>query len=96
LAPERIQFVRNPDFIFRQIVEETILVPVYQNVADMDAIYTLNPLGAFVWEHLAEPTDLEALQAAILQEFDVNPDTALTDLEAFLSEMETINAVKRV
>jgi len=96
LGPEKTQFVRNPDFIFRQIVEEMILVPVYQNVADMDAIFTLNPLGAFVWERLAEPIGLEALQAAILQEFDVDPETALTDLEAFLSEMETINAVKRV
>ena len=96
MGTERTQFVRNPDFIFRQIVEETILVPVYQNVADMDAIYTLNPSGAFVWVHLAEPTDLEALQAAILQEFDVDAETAITDLKAFLSEMETINAVKRV
>ncbi len=89
-------FVRNPDFIFRKVVEETILVPVYQNVADMDAIYTLNEVGAFVWQQMAEPVCIPELEVAILAEFDVDEQTVSTDLASFFQEMEAIGAVKKV
>lgn len=91
-----VHFLRNPDFIFRKIVEETILVPVYQNVAEMDAIYTLNALGAFLWERLALPQPQAFLEAAVLEEFDVDPGTVKIDLDVFIQEMESIGAVKRV
>lgn len=91
-----VLFRRNPNFIFRRIVEETILVPVYQDVADMDAIYTLNELGAFIWEKLAEPLSQSLLQSKVLEEFDVDAGTVNDDLGVFLQEMEGIGAVKRV
>ena len=46
-------YKRQPDFIFRRIIDETILVPVHRNLAEMDCIYTLNELGAALWEKLA-------------------------------------------
>lgn len=91
-----VLFRRNPNFIFRKIVEETILVPVFQDVADMDAIYTLNELGAFIWEKLAEPLPESRLQVNILEEFDVDAATITDDLGVFLEEMEAIGAVERV
>jgi len=48
-------FTRNPDFIFRRIIDETILVPVHRDLAEMDCIYTLNELGALLWEKLETP-----------------------------------------
>lgn len=90
------RFVRNPDFIFRKIVEETILVPVYQDVADMEAIYSLNELGAFLWEHLEEPLAKDELEEHILADFDVDQDTVKHDLAQFLQDMEEIGAVMKV
>lgn len=89
-------FVRNPDFIFRKIVEETILVPVYQNVSDMECIYTLNELGAFLWERMAEPVLLADLEAAIQEEYDVEAPAVSEDLDVFLQQMLEIGAVKRI
>ena len=45
------KYNRNEDFVFRRIGDETILVPIKNNVGDMGAIYNLNELGAFIWEH---------------------------------------------
>ena len=45
-------FQKNENFVFRQIDDETILVPIKNNVGDMGSIYNLNEVGAFVWEHL--------------------------------------------
>ncbi len=41
-------FRKNENFVFRQIDDETILVPIKNNVGDMGAIYNLNGVGAYV------------------------------------------------
>jgi len=87
-------YVRNPEFIFRKIVEEMVLVPIHQNIADMDCIYTLNEIGAFIWDKLSgEHTQVE-LEQFILDEYDVELQTAQHDIEIFIEEMVKIGAVK--
>jgi len=54
--------VRSKNFIFRQIVEEMVLVPIRQNVADLDSIFTLNELGAFIWGKLEVPDPTRRLK----------------------------------
>ncbi len=95
LQPEP-QFERNPDFIFRKIIDEFILVPIHQDVADMDCIYTLNNVGAYVWEQLAQKASQSELQTALLEEFDAEPAILAADLENFLNEMTAIGALRKV
>ena len=45
-------YQRNENFVFRRIEDETILVPIKDNVGDMGSIYNLNEVGALVWEQL--------------------------------------------
>jgi len=92
----RIHFQRSPDFVFRKIVEELVLVPIRRNVADMDTIYTLNEVGAFLWERLQMPTSLDELEAAVLAEYDADADTVAADVAAFLGELISIGAVSEV
>jgi len=90
------QYHRNPDFIHRTIADESILVPIHQDVADMNCIYTLNELGAFIWERLSEPKTKSALQTEIMAEYEAAPDVLNADLSRFLDEMEAIKAVEKV
>jgi len=90
------RYQRNEDFIFRKIVEEMILVPVKQNVAEMEAVFTLNEVGAFLWEQLGQPRSLSELHNAVLNEFEADPASVLEDIEAFLKEAEAFGAVKEV
>jgi len=89
-------FMRNPDFVFRKVIEETILVPVHMDVAEMDGIYTLNEIGAFIWDQLEMPLSLVNLQNLILDEYDVTPEIALSDLERFLEDLLAIGALTKV
>lgn len=89
------RFVRNPDFVFRKVIEETILVPVHMDVAEMDCIYTLNEVGAFLWQQLENPLSFPQLQQYMLDEYDVATDVLAADLKVFLDEMQTIGAIKR-
>jgi hypothetical protein len=96
LVEQETHYERNPDFIFRKVVEECILVPIHQDVADMDSIYTLNEVGAFIWEHLDQLQTQAELQAAMLEEYEADPAVLIADLERFLAEMTTIGALRKV
>jgi hypothetical protein len=90
------QYQRNTAFISRKIVEETVLVPIHQNVADMNCIYTLNELGAFIWEQLDQPCTQAELQKAISEAYDADPEILRQDLIQFLDEMKGIGALQEV
>ena len=93
LTPYQVYFSRNPDFIFRKVLDEFILVPIHKDVADMECIYTLNPLGAFIWEKLEKPLSVAALLAAIADRYDADPQLIRMDLENFLEELGAIGAL---
>ena len=94
--PNEVQFQRNPDYIFRKIADESVLVPIRQDVASMDSIFTLNSVGAFLWEQMAQPATQADLGVAVLNEYDADPEILMSDLERFLGEMIAIGAVRGV
>ena len=96
MAQEDVRYEKNPDYVFRKIVDELILVPIRQNVADMDCIYTLNPVGAFIWGKLDGRATLADLQAAIVNEYDTDAQTAAADLQEFVQELEAAGAIRKV
>ena len=56
MTDNQVRYERNPNFIYRQIVDEAILVPIHRDVADMECIYTLSEVGALIWQTLDAPT----------------------------------------
>lgn len=89
-------YKRNPDYISRKIVDEYVLVPIHQNVANMDCIYTLNDVGALVWEVLETPTSLPTIIDLVSNEYEADIETIQEDLSTFLQEMEECGAVLKV
>jgi hypothetical protein len=87
---------RNDNFVSRRIENETVLVPIRNNVGDLDCIYSLNPVGALVWEQLDGVATLEAIRDRIVGEYDVSAVAAAADLNAFVAEMESISAIRPV
>lgn len=94
MTENQVSWIRNPDFIFRKIVEEMVLVPIRKNVADMDCIYTLNEVGSFLWEKLAEPQTQASLEVLVLEVFDGDPTLVGQDIQDFLTTMHEVGAVK--
>jgi hypothetical protein len=87
---------RNENFVFRRIEDETILVPIKDNVGDMGSIYNLNEIGAFVWEQLDGEQNLETIKAKIIDEYEVSPREAEADLSEFVTDLIEIEALIRV
>jgi methyltransferase-like protein len=86
-------FQKNENFVFRQIDDETILVPIKNNVGDMGSIYNLNEVGAFVWEHLDGEKTLSDIKNKIAMEFEVSSKAAESDLMEFVDQLKEIEAI---
>ena len=89
-------YKKNPDIIFREIAGEFILVPIRNNVGDLNCIYTLNEVGAKIWELIDGKREISEIRSALLEDFEVRPEEAGKDLEGFLSELEKIDGIERV
>jgi len=87
------RYKRNDDLVYRNIENETILVPIKNNVGDMGCIYNLNEVGAFVWEHLDGEKTLGDLKNMVTAEFDVSDNDAETDLCEFINDLKEIDAI---
>ena len=96
MAEDEARYLRNPDYVYRMVVGEAILIPVRQQVADMECIYTLNEVGALVWRKLGAPATETELQQVILEEYDADPQAAMADLQQFLEGMVTVGAIRRI
>jgi methyltransferase-like protein len=87
------KYKRNKDFVYRKIENETILVPIKDNVGDMGCIYNLNEVGAFVWEHLDGEKTMDDLKNMVTEKFDVSDREAEEDLYQFVGDLIDIEAI---
>jgi hypothetical protein len=86
-------YCKNESFVFRRIENETILVPIKDNVGDMGSIYSLNEIGAFIWEQLDGIQNLKTLKDKILDIYKTSPQEAEADLRSFVADLVEIDAV---
>lgn len=82
---------RNDDYIIRTIAGETLLVPTGKAAREFSGLVTLNELGTFIWEHMNEVEDAEALCQMILGEYDGDPQEVRKDTEEFLALLSSHN-----
>jgi hypothetical protein len=89
-------FSRNDQVVSRKIVDELILVPMRKNVADMETLYTLNEVGARVYELVDGTRPLGEIVDTIGNEFDVSAQQAEADVHEFIEQLLEIEAVHEV
>ncbi|HYB73900.1 MAG TPA: PqqD family protein [Candidatus Sulfotelmatobacter sp.] len=85
---------RDPTFVSRQIAGETILVPIRQNMGDLESVYSVNEVGTRVWELLDGSRTLGDIRDRIADEFEVGMEALARDLLEFLKQLQAIRAVR--
>jgi hypothetical protein len=86
-------YKKNDNFVYRRIENETILVPIKDNVGDMGSIYNLNPVAAFIWLQLDGEASVRDIQTRLTAEFDVSDGQAATDLDELINDLIAIEAI---
>jgi hypothetical protein len=93
--PEKI-YRKNPDIVFRKIANELILVPIRQNVGDLQSIYTLNETGARIWDLIDGKKNLSQIKKIINEEFEASAEEVDVDLKLFLSQLQGVGGILEV
>jgi methyltransferase-like protein len=85
-APEYWKRVlsKNSSLVTREIADETLVVPISGELAHLQEIFVMNPVAAFIWEHLDGEQTLAAILELVLDHFDVTPEEARADLVDFV------------
>ena len=89
-------FRRTKDVVCRAVGAESILVPIRNNVGNLDFVYTLSPVAARIWALLDGEKTNEEIVAIICDEYDVDQATAQADMAALLTDLEGVSLVARV
>lgn len=58
------------------------------------AYFSLNSVGAFVWDEIAQPRSIAELCAAILNRYDVSEDQCRSDLSKLLSDLNEASLIR--
>ncbi len=81
-------------FVLRHIMDEYILMPTGENISKFKGTILLNEVSAFLWEKLQKPVSREDLLTALLDEYEVDPETAGRDLDATLEKFRSFSVIE--
>lgn len=81
-------------FMVREVSGEILVVPVGAQSIDFKSVIRLNETGAFLWNKLTEDITEEELLDAILDEYDIDKDTASGDIRRFVEKLEDVGIIE--
>ena len=82
-----VRFIRNQEVVVRKIQGELIIVPIRKGVGDLNSLYTLNAVGAVLWDFMNESHTLNEMVKRVCEEFEVTATQAQKDIEWFLDSL---------
>ena len=75
--------VISPDVVFRVLGDEAVLVDLATN-----QVFELNATAAAAWQRLSQGDAPDAVIAALVARFDVDPGTAHREVHTLLQDLE--------
>ncbi len=80
----------------REIAEETILVPIHGNLADMQRLFSVNPTGRFIWNRIDGEHSISEIAAMVPEVFDVTAAQAQSDALEFVAALSAAGLIEPV
>ncbi len=82
------------NFTLRHIADEYIVMPTGSSIANFDGAIALNEVSAFIFEKLSNPMSKDDLVIALLNEYNVDEETATKDIDALISKFEEMGIIE--
>jgi hypothetical protein len=87
------QYRRGERHVYRHVAGEHLLIALHGD--SLEPLFALTPTAALLWKRLENWCTSEELAEALVQEYEVTPEQAATDVEEFLAQLEEVRAVTR-
>ena len=75
------------EFVMREIAGEYVIVPTGKTVLDFNGLITVNEVGASIWKILQEETNKKEIVEKLLEEYEVDEETAAKDVDDFIDKL---------
>ncbi len=82
------------DFILRKVADSYVVVPVGKLTLDFNGIINLNETGAFLFELLQKGAEREDLIEKMLEEYEVSPEKAASDIDIFIQKVKEADVLE--
>lgn len=79
------------EFMLREVMGETVAVPVGETVASSNVLVLLNETGAFLWGLLSRGCTEEEIITSFLAEYETDEETVKSDLAEFIAYLKSNN-----
>jgi hypothetical protein len=79
-------FKKNNNIVTRRIADELFLVPIRGELANMQKIFTLNPVAEYIWQEL-DSKNLNDICSGVTSSFNVQKEQAESDIQYFIAEL---------
>jgi len=75
------------EFILRDIAGEFVLVPTGATTQEFNGLITLSETGKFIWENMEKADSLKEMVGLILEEYEIDEETAVKDTVQFIGQL---------
>lgn len=88
----KVLYNKKTNYASRKVGSELVLVPIKNNIAEMNKLFTLNEVGAYIWENLDDKNTIENIVDLVMAEFDTDHETAQKDTLDFLERLNKLTS----
>ena len=82
------------EFVVRQVMDDTIAVPVGRTALRLNGIIMLNDVSKLIWERLEQGTTLEEIVKTVTNAFEVSAEEAEADAMEFLDKLRKMQLLE--
>ena len=90
---KEIEMRLHDELILREVAGEAMLIPVGDTALRLHGMIMLTETGKFLCEKLAAETTEEELREALVDEYDIDEETARNDVREFLESLREKEAL---
>lgn len=83
----RMMMKLKPGFVLQDVAGQAVVLPSGDDL-DLNMMIALNDTGRFLWERLEKGADIDALVAALLDEYEVSEAVARNAVVAFVAKLK--------
>jgi len=90
------KYYQKNSFVASKMIHDlTFLMPVHDDVLDLDNVYILDGIAVRIWELIDGKRSLEAIKRIIVKEYKVEPREVEEDLTYLIRELEKKNCIRK-
>ncbi len=88
-----VVYEKDSNIVARKVGGELILVPIRQDAGDLAGFYSLNPVGARIWELIDGKRETAEIARIIFEEYEVEADRAEKETSEFIDRLAELGMI---